>query len=178
MPVNPYARTLLHLVIDLLNRPPAGPGDLAARWAEAGMPLERAAGPDDCAMVRDYLADWCRLIDAVTDADRVALLNEMLARYATQPTVTDHDGTGWHIHYRHDDASFAGILTAATTVAAAQHLTGHGMHRLGRCALPECAGAYLDFSRPGRQRYCSHACANRDAVRRYRTSRRARPAGR
>ncbi|MFC4909496.1 CGNR zinc finger domain-containing protein [Actinomadura gamaensis] len=178
MPVNPYGRTLLCAVIDLLNRPPDSPGELADRWAATGMPLESDPGPDDLATVRGYLAAWSRLVGATTDTERVALLNEMLARYATPPTITDHDGSGWHIHYRRDDASFGGILTAATTVAAAQHLTGNGMHRLGFCALPECTNAYVDFSRPGRQRYCSHPCSNRDAVRRHRTARKARTGGR
>ena len=110
-----------------------------------------------------------RLVDAADEPARVAVLNELLTRYASQPTVTDHGG-GWHLHYRPDAASLGEILAASTTVAAAQHLTAHGMHRVGRCALPECGRAYVDHSRPGRQRYCSHACANRDAVRRHRAA--------
>ncbi|MCP2342165.1 CGNR zinc finger domain-containing protein [Actinomadura rupiterrae] len=178
MSVNPYGRTLLLAVVDLLNRPPATPAELADRWTGTGMPLESVPGPDDLTTVHGYLEDWTRLVGAATEADRVVLLNEMLARYATPPTVTDHDGSGWHIHYRRNDAGFAAILTAATTVAAAQHLTSTGMHRLGFCALPECDNAFVDFSRPGRQRYCSHPCSNRDAVRRHRTAQKARTTAR
>lgn len=173
MPVNPYNRRLLDNVIDLVNRPPAGPDELTARWAAAGMPLDRPADDRDLDIVLDYLTCWTRLVDAATDQDRVALLNELLARYAGDPAVTDHDGSGWHLHYRPDGAGLAGILTAATSVAAAHHLADRGMHRLGRCTLPECANAYIDHSRPGRQHYCSHACANRDAVRRHRNARTA-----
>ncbi|MGI5232333.1 CGNR zinc finger domain-containing protein [Actinoallomurus sp. CA-142502] len=159
---------MLRNVIDLLNRPPTSPDELAARWTAAGMPLDRPAGGRDLDVVLDYLTRWARLVDAATDRHRVALLNDLLSRYAGHPTVTDHDGSGWHIHYRPGGAGLAGILTAATSVAIAQHLTDRGMHRLGRCASPECGNAYIDHSRPGRQRYCSHACANRDAVRRHR----------
>jgi len=168
--VNHYSEQLLHNIVDLLNRPPTGPDDLAERWIAAGMPLDRGVDDRDLNTVRDYLAGWSQLVDADTEQARVALLNELLARYASHPTVTDHDGGGWHIHYRPDDAALAGILTASTTVAVAVHLTGHGVHRLGRCALPECANAFIDLSRPGRQRYCSHSCANRDAVRRHRAA--------
>jgi hypothetical protein len=167
--VNPYSRPLLHNVIDLLNRPPAGIDDICARWVAVGMPMENGPGAHDLDLVRDYLGDWRRLVDAGTEAARVAVLNELLTRYAGRLTVTDHDGSGWHLHYRSDDADLGEVLTASTTVAAAHHLTAHGMHRLGRCALPECADAYIDHSRPGRQRYCSHLCANRDAVRRHRS---------
>ncbi|MFF1485218.1 CGNR zinc finger domain-containing protein [Streptomyces sp. NPDC058319] len=168
MHVNPYGRPLLDNVIDLLNRPPTGIEDIAARWVAVGMPLENEAREGDAALVRDYLRGWRRLVDAEDEPARVAVLNALLTRYAGPPTVTDHDGSGWHLHYRPDGAGLGAVLAASTTVAAAQHLTAHGMRRLGRCALPECGDAYVDHSRPGRQRYCSHACANRDAVRRHR----------
>lgn len=168
MRVNPYGRRLLTNVIDLLNHPPVDTDDIAARWIAAGMPLESRAGAHDLAVVTTYLDGWARLVAAGHEHARVAVLNELLTRYASGPTVTDHDGSGWHIHYRPEVASLGEILTASTTVAAARHLTDHGMHRLGRCALSECGNAYVDHSRPGRQRYCSHPCANRDAVRRHR----------
>ncbi|WP_245556978.1 CGNR zinc finger domain-containing protein [Jongsikchunia kroppenstedtii] len=167
---------MLDNTIDLLNRPPADVEDIAARWVAVGMPLENEPRPSDLNIVRDYLTGWARLIDAIDEPARVVILNELLARYASPPTVTDHDGSGWHIHYRPAAASLGEILAASTTVAIAQHLTAHGMHRLARCALPDCERAYVDHSRPGRQRYCSHACANRDAVRRHRHA--AKTAGR
>ncbi|MCM6774746.1 CGNR zinc finger domain-containing protein [Nocardia sp. CDC159] len=45
------------------------------------------------------------------------------------------------------------------------------MHRLGRRALTDCGRASIDTTRGGRQRYCTRACANRDAVRRHRARR-------
>nr|WP_279671977.1 CGNR zinc finger domain-containing protein [Flexivirga meconopsidis] len=47
------------------------------------------------------------------------------------------------------------------------------MHRLARCAVPECETAFADTTKNGKQRYCSPACANRDAVRRHRSRHRA-----
>jgi predicted RNA-binding Zn ribbon-like protein len=43
------------------------------------------------------------------------------------------------------------------------------MDRLGRCAAADCGAPFADVSRTGRQRYCSPACGNRDAVRRHRS---------
>ncbi|HEY3686065.1 MAG TPA: CGNR zinc finger domain-containing protein [Streptosporangiaceae bacterium] len=171
MRVNHYNELLLRHVIDLVNTPPAGPDELATRWNTVCTPPATRVDATDLRTVRDYLARWTALIDAPTEDARVAHLNDLLARYATPPTVSAHDGEGWHMHYRPEHARHSAILTGATIVAAAQYLTAHGMHRLGRCALPECPNAYADFSRPGRQRYCSHTCANRDAVRRHRTRR-------
>ncbi|GIH23509.1 hypothetical protein Aph01nite_18190 [Acrocarpospora phusangensis] len=63
------------------------------------------------------------------------------------------------------------VLFALISVSTALHLLGRGMHRLGRCAVPECTVIFADTSRTGRQRYCSQPCANRDAVRRHRANR-------
>jgi predicted RNA-binding Zn ribbon-like protein len=62
----------------------------------------------------------------------------------------------------------ADLVRVLISVGTALHFTGRGMDRLHRCALAECNNAFGDFCRTGRQRYCSPACANRDAVRRHR----------
>lgn len=130
--------------------------------------MEHASRSSDRALIAGYLADWEGLVSTSIEPERIELLNAMLQRYASAPTITNHDGSGWHLHFRPDTASLAEALSAATTVALAVHLTAHGVHRLGRCALAECESIYVDHSRPGRQRYCSQPCANRDAVRRHR----------
>lgn len=168
MRVNPYSSQLLELTIDLLNRPPIDVLDLEKRWIATGMPIENPSRANDLALITGYLSDWQLLIASEQESARVAVLNTMLRQYGGPPSVTNHDGTGWHMHYRPDTASLAEALAAATTVAIAEHLTAHGVHRLGRCALDECGNAFVDLSRPGRQRYCSQPCANRDAVRRHR----------
>lgn len=168
MRADDYNVVLVRHALDLFNRPPADAADLSARWLAVCTPPDYPIGDTDLRDVRAYLAGLPPLIDAAGEPGRVAYLNTLLARYATPPSVSDHDGAGWHMHYRPERARHGTVFTAATTVATAQFLTAHGMHRLGRCALPECANAFADITRPGRQRYCSHPCANRDAVRRHR----------
>ncbi len=170
MRVNPYVRPLLENVIDLLNHPASEPADLDGRWVSRGMPVQRRATTEDLREVRQFLPAWEHVVDAPTEHDRVRALNELLGRFAAKPSITDHDGSGWHLHYRDPDAGFAATLAGATSAAAAQYLTDRGMHRIRRCALDDCGNAFVDFSRPGTQKYCSHSCANRDAVRRHRAA--------
>ncbi|WP_216849418.1 CGNR zinc finger domain-containing protein [Pimelobacter simplex] len=170
MRVNPYVPELLGVVVSLVNDRPDGPAGLEQRWLASGMPLDNPATPGDAVVVPAFLEAWEALVDEDDEPARVALLNDLLDRFARAPLVTDHDGSGWHLHYRADDASLGETLAASVSVATAEHLTRNGMHRIGRCALPECARVFADLSRPGRQRYCSHPCANRDAVRRHRRS--------
>jgi predicted RNA-binding Zn ribbon-like protein len=166
---------LLHNVTDLLNQPASTPADLEERWTSRGMPAQRRATTDDLRRVREFLRAWEGVVDAATEHDRVAVLNQLLDRFTARPSITDHDGSGWHLHYRDPDASFAATLAGATSAAAAQYLTDRGMQRIRRCALTDCTNAFVDFSRPGTQKYCSHGCANRGAVRRHRaTSRTSR----
>ncbi len=101
------------------------------------------------------------------------MLNAVMAHAATFPRLVDHDGEGWHLHYRDADQSLAHVLRAVISVGTALHLTTRGMHRLGRCAAglapgDDCEHVVVDVTRGGRQRYCSVRCANRDAVRRHR----------
>lgn len=165
---NHYYRDALRLATDLVNRPAQEPEDLADRWNELGLGSRVTACDADLEEVSRFTRRWTAVIDAQTEEERVALLNELLAEVAAYPRITDHDGSGWHLHYRDDDVALATMIRAVTVVAAAKHLTEHGMHRLGRCALAECAQAFVDLTRGGRQRYCTRACANRDAVRRHR----------
>jgi predicted RNA-binding Zn ribbon-like protein len=167
--VNPYIEPLLENVTDLLNRPVSTAAELEDRWTARGMPAQRGATAKDLREVRDFLRDWEGVVDAATERDRVEVLNQLLARFAASPSITDHDGSGWHLHYRDPDAGFAATLAGATSAAAAQYLTDRGMRRIRRCASEQCTCAFVDFSRAGTQRYCSHRCANRDAVRRHRT---------
>ncbi|WP_242613555.1 CGNR zinc finger domain-containing protein [Herbihabitans rhizosphaerae] len=158
----------LRLVTDLTNEPLVDLADLRRRCAESDMLLDAEAEADDVDAVRELVARWTEIVDADTEQRRVDLLNALLAETAAYPRITDHDGSGWHLHYRDDGVSLAVVLTVLVAMAAARHLTDLGMHRLGRCALAECGAALVDVSRGGRQRYCSRVCANRDAVRRHR----------
>ncbi len=168
--VNHYIEPLLRNVTDLINQPATTPTDLEHRWTARGMPIHCNVTTADLPQVREFLRAWEEVIDAGTEEDRVVVLNQMLARFATSPTITNHDGSGWHLHYRDADAGFAATLAGATSAAAAHFLTERGMQRIHRCALLDCTMAFVDFTRPGTQKYCSHGCANRDAVRRHRAT--------
>ncbi|GAA1079935.1 CGNR zinc finger domain-containing protein [Nocardiopsis metallicus] len=168
MHLNPYGQDPLALAVDLVNRPCADTADLEQRCAGAGFLLERAVGEADLAAVRDFLIGWAEVIDSPDEPTRAARLNALLAEYSGPPRLTDHAGTGWHLHYRPDDLPAHRQIAALVAVGTALHLTGRGMSRLGRCAARDCTHVYADFSRNGRQRYCSSVCGNRDAVRRHR----------
>jgi predicted RNA-binding Zn ribbon-like protein len=166
--LNPYGRDAVELVVDLANRPPSTLDDLVQRCLRFGLVVDMPVEDRDLTAALVLVEQWCRLVDAPTEAARVALLNRMLAEAATHPRVTDHAGSGWHLHYRDDDVPLRQVLRALVSVGTALHLTARGMDRIGRCAAPGCARVYADTSRTGRQRYCSARCGNRDAVRRHR----------
>ncbi|MET9293258.1 CGNR zinc finger domain-containing protein [Streptomyces sp. NPDC003077] len=170
---NPYGEDPVRFMVRLAAEPPRTPEEFAERCRAAGMAIDRPVGAGDLAEIRDYIPRWVAVADAGTPGERAALLNALLADSAAHPRVTDHADGGWHLHYRDDGLGLGAVVRAVVSVGTALHLTGRGMDRLGRCALAECGRVYADFTRGGRQRYCSHACANRDAVRRHRARRAA-----
>jgi CGNR zinc finger len=168
MHLNPYGEDPVRLATDLASAPPSTPAELTERCLAAGVVVEQAATERDLVEVLAFLAGWLEVVDADTHSRRAALLNELLATWSSSPRLTDHTGTSWHLHYRAADLPLAGVVGALISVGTALHLTGRGMDRLHRCALTDCGRPFGDFTRGGRQRYCSPACANRDAVRRHR----------
>lgn len=168
MQLNPYGEDGVRLALDLLHRPPASPTQLTRQCRNAGVVVDSPATPADLRKVRKFLKRWLEVVDAAGDADRADRLNVLLRRHSAHPRLTDHTGGGWHLHHRSESLPLGDVVAALISVGTALHLTGRGMHRLARCAVPECGTVFADTSRTGRQRYCSPACANRDAVRRHR----------
>ncbi|KAA0023412.1 CGNR zinc finger domain-containing protein [Antrihabitans cavernicola] len=168
MHLNPYGADAVVLATELVNDPPDDVRALARRCVDAGVVVEVEPTAADFAATHRFLDAWTEVVDAESDAERALLLNRLLARASAYPRLTDHAETGWHIHYRDPDMPLSGVLEALLSVGTALHLTGRGMDRLGRCATAECGRVFADVSRNGRQRYCSPACSNRDAVRRHR----------
>lgn len=74
------------------------------------MPAQRRATGADLRDVQAFLHEWARVVDATTEINRVDALNEMLARFTVSPSITNHDGSGWHLHYRDPHAGFAATL--------------------------------------------------------------------
>ncbi|MGW0904906.1 CGNR zinc finger domain-containing protein [Streptomyces sp. NPDC002853] len=168
MHLNPYGEAVVNLAADLANRRPETVGELADRCRAAGLFLERPVTPGDLDRAQEALDRWEKVVDAGDEDERAELLNQMLAASAAYPRLTDHAGSGWHLHYRDDRQPLGALLYQLISVGTALHLAGRGMHRLRRCAVSECVTSFADTSRTGRQRYCSQRCANRDAVRRHR----------
>ncbi|MEU6762116.1 CGNR zinc finger domain-containing protein [Streptomyces sp. NPDC046853] len=168
MHLNPYGEEVVNLAADLANRRPGTVAELADRCRAAGLVLEHQVVTEDLGRTLEALDAWEKVVDAGGEEERAELLNGMLAASAAHPRLTDHAGSGWHLHYRDDRLPLGALLYQLISVGTALHLSGRGMHRLRRCAVTECATIFADTSRTGRQRYCSGRCANRDAVRRHR----------
>lgn len=171
--LNPYGGDGVALAVDLANDPPSSVADLERRCVAAGLVLGRPMNGADLAMVDEFLRRWTAVVDAPTPGVRAERLNALLAAATAHPRLTDHDGV-WHLHYRDDGLPPSGIVAAVVAAGTALHLVGRGVGRLGRCAEDDCRKIYADTSRGGRRRYCSPACANRDAVRRHRARAAAR----
>lgn len=168
--LNPYGQDAVRLIADLANDRPRSLPELVRRCAAAGLVIDMPVGDRDLAVALELVDAWCEVADATEPARRAALVNRLLAAASAYPRLTDHGGTGWHLHYRDEGVSLGSVLRALVSVGTALHLAGRGMDRLGRCAGNDCEIVYVDTSRGGKQRYCSPRCANRDAVRRHRAT--------
>ena len=108
--------------------------------------------------------EWARELKGVfgeTDpARQVVLVNRLLARSASQPHVSQHDGKRPHLHYAPADSDTVSGLRAFTAAGLALVIC-HDPGRLGRCALPDCGTVFVDTSRNGRRRFCSARCGTR-----------------
>ncbi|WP_225824468.1 CGNR zinc finger domain-containing protein [Streptomyces naphthomycinicus] len=170
MHLNPYGEDAVVLAAELANRRPVSAEELLDRCRAAGLRVDGPAGPADLARTNALLDAWEGVVDAADERQRAERLNRMLAADSAHPRLTDHAGSGWHLHFRDDHQSLGALLCALVSVGTALHLAGRGMHRLGRCAVADCATVFADTTRTGRRRYCSQRCANRDAVRRHRAN--------
>lgn len=173
MHLNPYGEYAVLLAASLADDWPPDRAGIVARAHELGMTMQFPTAPDDHARTRRVIDDWLTVVDTLDEHRRAALLNAQMAAVAAYPRLTDHDGEGWHLHYRDDGRPLPEVLAAVISVGTALHLTTRGMHRLGRCAAGRdpgdpCTAVVVDVTRNGRQQYCSVRCANRAAVRRHR----------
>jgi predicted RNA-binding Zn ribbon-like protein len=168
MHLNPYGEYAVLLAMSLANDWPGDRAGVVARTREFGMTMPFPERDNDHDRCRGVFDTWLRVVDASTPNERAAILNQQMAAAAAFPRLTDHNGEGWHLHYRDVDDDLPQVLHAVFSVGTALHLTTRGMHRLGRCAATPCTTVIVDVSRNGTQRYCSPRCGSRDAVRRHR----------
>ena len=169
MHLNPYGEYAVLLAASLANDWPGSREALVERTLEAGMTMTFPSRPHDLPRTRSLIDEWLAVVDTSVPDERAALLNAQMADAAAYPRLTNHDGEGWHLHYRDNDDSLPSVLRSVISVGTSLHLVTRGMHRLGRCAAEPCNRVVVDVTRNGRQRYCSVRCANRAAVRRHRS---------
>jgi predicted RNA-binding Zn ribbon-like protein len=173
MHLNPYGEYAVLLAASLANDWPADTDGLVERTREFGMRMDYRISDNDHGRARDVIDAWLSVVDENDPQARAALLNAQMAAAAAYPRLTDHDGEGWHLHYRDLDQALPHVLLAVISVGTALHLSTRGTHRLSRCAAGQtpgdpCRAVVVDVTRNGRQRYCSVRCANRDHVRNHR----------
>lgn len=171
MHLNPYGEYAVLLAASLANDWPESRAGIEERTLDMGMTMTFPPAADDHEAVRAVIDEWLVIVDEPDHDARAALLNTRLAESAAYPRLTNHDGEGWHLHYRDDVPSMPFVLRAVINLGTALHLVTRGMSRLGRCQAPPCANVVADVTRNGRQRFCSVRCANRAAVRRHRARR-------
>jgi predicted RNA-binding Zn ribbon-like protein len=127
----------------------------------------------DAAELADLRALRPRLRDLLTaDRDRVAaLVNGMLAEARAVPQLVRHGDVDWHLHAISPDEPLVRRVVVETAMAMADLVRGDEMSRLAICADGTCDGIVLDLTRNRSRRFCSTACANRNAVAAYRARR-------
>ncbi|GAA2075030.1 CGNR zinc finger domain-containing protein [Streptomyces albiaxialis] len=177
MQFNHYGGEAAKLAADLVNAPvPFAPGDLEPLLAAHGI-VERTLTDVQAAELEEWRRDLAAAFGPQELETRVAAVNALLAAASSRPYLTTHDGHAPHLHYSAPDADAAAHIRAVTAAGLATLVCSAGAHRLGRCALPGCALAFVDTSRNGRRAYCSVRCANNDAVARHRARTRTRARG-
>lgn len=126
MHLNPYGEYAVLLAGSLANDWPSSRAGIVARTREFGMTMTFGSGPHDHGQTRAVIDDWLRVVDATDPDERAALLNAEMAATAAYPRLTDHDGEGWHLHYRDDGQSLARVLRAVIAVGTSLHLVTRG----------------------------------------------------
>lgn len=100
--------------------------------------------------------------------DMAAGVNGALADVDLTPRLTRHDGADWHLHAVADDHPLPERILIETAMALIDVIRADEGSRITVCDDAECQAIALDLSRNRSKRYCSTACANRNAVAAYR----------
>ena len=109
------------------------------------------------------------------DRDTAAeLVNKMLAHAVALPRLVRHDMLDWHLHSVSPDEPLVTRVLVETAMAMVDLVRVDEMSRLSVCADDTCAGVVLDLTRNRSRRFCSTACANRNAVAAYRARARSK----
>ncbi|WP_028063805.1 CGNR zinc finger domain-containing protein [Solirubrobacter soli] len=96
------------------------------------------------------------------------LVNTLLTEAQALPQLRRHDGLDWHIHAVPSEAPLDRRVAVELAMAMIDVIRADELSRLSVCADDRCEGLVLDLSRNRSRRFCSTACANRNAVAAYR----------
>jgi len=103
--------------------------------------------------------------------DMAAAVNDALAGVALTPRLARHGALDWHLHAVADDHPLPERVVVETAMALIDVIRTDEGSRISVCADETCEALALDLSRNRSKRYCSTACANRNAVAAYRARR-------
>lgn len=103
--------------------------------------------------------------------DMVALVNASLAESRLAPRLVRHGENDWHLHAVEDDRPLPERALIETAMALIDVIRADEGSRITVCDDDGCLALALDLSRNRSKRYCSTACANRNAVAAYRARR-------
>ncbi|HWK29562.1 MAG TPA: CGNR zinc finger domain-containing protein [Solirubrobacter sp.] len=140
---------------------------LDAWYEEQGFSGRRDRDERELAALRALRPVLRELLTAERD-DAAELVNALLADAQALPQLRRHDGLDWHIHAVPTDAPLERRVAVEVAMAMIDLIRADELSRLAVCADERCDGLVLDLSRNRSRRYCSTACANRNAVAAYR----------
>lgn len=119
-------------------------------------------GQDDLEPVRAIRTRLRQMFTATRDG-AVPLINDVLAEFHAMPQVVRHGDVDWHIHATTDDRPLHERILVETAMGMIDVVRGDEMSRFRRCAMEDCEGVVLDFSRNRSRKYCTTTCTNRAA---------------
>ena len=140
---------------------------LDAFYDEHGFTGRHDSNAAELKAVRELRPVLRRLLTAERD-DAAEHVNALLADAQAVPQLRRHDGLDWHIHAVPADAPLDRRIAVETAMAMVDVIRADELSRLAVCADQRCDGLVLDLSRNRSRRFCSTACANRNAVAAYR----------
>lgn len=104
-------------------------------------------------------------------ADMAEHVNDTLAASRLAPRLVRHGDMDWHLHAVADERPLSERVAIETAMALIDVIRTDEGSRISVCADENCEALALDLSRNRSKRYCSTACANRNAVAAYRARR-------
>ncbi len=181
MPLTESGRgTGLAVAVDLVNswdefvRPPELLRDVESlrtwlRW-HGFEEAVRVVTEGDVPRARELRARLTRVFDASSEAESVAILNDLLAELGRPPRLERAAG-GWRLRCWPDEREGLSSAVAYGALGLLEAIRDGGWERLGRCGGSPCRCVYVDRSRNRSRRYCCELCADRVAQAQHRRRR-------